>query len=103
MAGDGGHPIVRWSRKKEAFNITEPGKKRIQNRVRNRLRVKTLVPPAAEGGYSQMDEHGSKGRLIAIVGLPGSGKTKFIAQHYNKGVLIIDDIGDNRTWNCQDA
>jgi hypothetical protein len=36
--------------------------------------------------------------LTAIVGLPGSGKSFYIAEHFPRGVFRFDDIGDDRTW-----
>ena len=34
--------------------------------------------------------------LKAIVGLPGSGKTRLM--NACKGHIILDDMGDDRTW-----
>lgn len=34
--------------------------------------------------------------IIAVVGLPGSGKTNVMKRR--KGVIVIDDMGDGLTW-----
>jgi hypothetical protein len=36
--------------------------------------------------------------VVAVVGLPGSGKTRYMAETFARGWFMIDDFGDNETW-----